>query len=248
VIAAAPCWAATYSGNGHLALRILGVIFVLFVLAGLPMLSLWTVRNEDLLTLPRKPLYFSAAVSQWVLAVLTFVIDLITSAGFEEFRAVAPGAFAKWLAFLLIVSLAGLGAVLVLEARGWLPEESKWVYALLPRTNKEKLWAVLLVAPTAGFCEEFLYRGYLLAQLSRYLHSAAWAWVISSVAFGMAHSYQKLNGAARAALLGALLAWPVVRLGSIYPSMAAHFLIDAVTLAWLGPLSLRQRPDTASVR
>jgi membrane protease YdiL (CAAX protease family) len=228
--------------------RIINVLFIAFILAGLPVLSMWTVRDEDVLALPRKSLYFSAAVSQWLLAILTFVIVLITSTGFAEFRAVPLGTFAKWLALLLMTSLGGLGVVLVLEARGWWPEESKWVYALIPRTNQEKLWAGALVAPTAGFCEEFVYRGYLLGQLSNYLHSMVWAWIISSVAFGMAHSYQKLNGAARAALLGALLAWPVVRLGSIYPSMAAHFLIDAVALAWLGPRCLNGRPDTTSLR
>ena len=38
----------------------------------------------------------------------------------------------------------------------------------------------------------------------------------------------------RAGLLGALLAYPVVRFGSLYPSMLAHGLIDAVALVWLG--------------
>jgi membrane protease YdiL (CAAX protease family) len=221
--------------------RIINLVFVIFVLAGLPLLSVWTVRNEDLLALPRKSLYLSAAFSQWLLTALLFLVILVTRTGFAGFHAVGPGAFAKWLALLIVISLGGLVAVLAFEARGWWPEESKWVHALIPRTDREKVWAVALIAPTAGFCEEFLYRGYLLAQLSHYLHSVAWAWIISSVAFGLAHSYQKLNGAIRAALLAGLLAWPVVRMGSIYPSMAAHFLIDAAALAWLGPASLKQK-------
>jgi uncharacterized protein len=109
---------------------------------------------------------------------------------------------------------------------------------LLPANRAEKLWAVLFVAPTAALCEEFLYRGYLMAQLSRWFHSVPWAWGVSSAAFGLAHVYQRANGMLRAALLGALLAYPVVHLGSIYPSMAAHFLIDALALAWLGPRML----------
>lgn len=43
----------------------------------------------------------------------------------------------------------------------------------------------------------------------------------------------------RAAALGALLAWPVVRTGSLYPAMAVHFLIDAAVLGWLGPRMLK---------
>jgi membrane protease YdiL (CAAX protease family) len=39
----------------------------------------------------------------------------------------------------------------------------------------------------------------------------------------------------RAGMLGALLAYPVVRFGSLYPAMLAHWMIDAVALVWLGP-------------
>jgi CAAX protease family protein len=67
-----------------------------------------------------------------------------------------------------------------------------------------------------------------------------WAAAISSVAFGLAHLYQGASGIIRAALLGALLCVPVVRLGTILPSMAAHFLIDAVALTWLGPSMLKK--------
>jgi len=40
--------------------------------------------------------------------------------------------------------------------------------------------------------------------------------------------------------LGALLAYPVVRLGNLYPSMFAHWLIDTVALVWLGPCMVHQ--------
>ena len=106
---------------------------------------------------------------------------------------------------------------------------------LIPETPREKLWAVLMVAPTAAFCEEFLFRGYVLMQLHDWFHSLLWAWVVSSVAFGLAHFYQGWSGMLRAALLGALLGYPVVRWGSLYPGMLAHWMIDTVSLLWLGP-------------
>jgi membrane protease YdiL (CAAX protease family) len=115
---------------------------------------------------------------------------------------------------------------------------------LMPRTAAEKAWAVALVAPTAALTEEFLYRGYLFAIIAGALHSTKWAWVLSSIAFGLAHIYQRPNGMVRAALLGALLAWPLVRTGSLYPSIVAHFLIDAVAFGWLGPKLERPRSQT----
>jgi uncharacterized protein len=225
------------------ASRIISVAFVLFVLAGLPVLSVLTVHSEEILRIPRRALYFSAAVSQWLLALLTFIVALSTPAGFAGFNSIGAEAFVKWVVLLTLISLAGLRAVVALEVRGWWPEESEWLQVLIPRTKSEKFWAVVLIAPTAGFCEEFVYRGYLLGQLPRYVHSTVWAWIISSVAFGMAHAYQRPNGVARASLLGGFLVWPVVRFGSIYPSMAAHILIDAVALVWLGPVSLNRNPD-----
>jgi membrane protease YdiL (CAAX protease family) len=225
------------------ALKIIRVMFVILVLAGLPVLSTLTARNEEVLRIPRKGLYLSAAISQWLLALLTFIVALITPTGFAEFHAIPPEEFAKWVALLTLISLGGLGLTVALEARGWWPEESQWLQALIPRTKGERFWAVVLVAPTAGFCEEFAFRGYVLPELASYLNSTFWAWIVSSVAFGMAHGYQKPTGVVRAALLGALLAWPVLRLGSIYPSMATHFLIDAVALAWLGPLTLKRHSD-----
>lgn len=229
-----------------MALRIIRAVFVLLVLAGVPVLSISTVHSREILILPRKAVYFSAAVSQWLLALLTFVIALITPGGLQAFHAIQPGAFGKWVGVLTLISLVGLGVVLVLEAKGWWPQESLWVQALIPRTTSEKFLGAVLIAPTAGFCEEFVYRGYLLGQLSHYLHSTVWAWIVSSLAFGMAHAYQKPNGVVRASLLGGLLAWPVVRLGSVYPSMVAHFLIDAVALVWLGSFSLKRIPDATT--
>jgi membrane protease YdiL (CAAX protease family) len=129
--------------------------------------------------------------------------------------------------------------VTLCEGRGWLPRESDLVYLLIPETPREKLWAALILAPTAAFCEEFLFRGYLLTQLHAWLHSLLWAWVVSSVAFGLAHFYQGWSGMVRAGLLGALLAYSVVRWGTLYPAMLAHWIIDTVAFLWLGPWMIK---------
>ena len=65
--------------------------------------------------------------------------------------------------------------------------------------------ALVLVAPTAAFCEELLYRGFLFPRLWGWTDSLAWALVISALGFGLAHAYQGFHGMVRSALLGALL-------------------------------------------
>ncbi|MBZ5513868.1 MAG: CPBP family intramembrane metalloprotease [Acidobacteriia bacterium] len=217
--------------------KIAGALFVLLLLAGVPALSYATARRPELRTVPRRDLYFSAVISQWLLTAVGVVVALAGGPGLQAtgFRAVPLRDFYFWVALLAAVSLAGLGLVLVLERRNWWPPESDLVLLLIPASRREQFLAVLMVAPTAALCEEFLYRGYLLTQISAWLGGHVWGWAVSSIAFGLAHAYQGLNGMARAAILGALLAYPVVHLGSLYPSMAAHFLIDAIALAWLGP-------------
>jgi uncharacterized protein len=220
-----------------MAASILSILFIILLVVGVPVLSRSTTRDSQLRQMPRLTLYVSAAISQWALAVLgLFVFFFSSLSAFSVgFRTLPPLTALAWAAALAALSVAGIGVGLVLESRGWWPAEPELVRLLIPRTRQEKLWSVALLAPTAALCEEFLYRGFLMAQLSQWLRSGNWAWAASSLAFGLAHVYQGWSGMLRASLLGALLAYPVLHFGSLYPSMLAHGLIDAVALAWLGP-------------
>ena len=218
------------------------IAFSLLLVVGVPLLSWRSARPEQVQGVPKTALYFSAVVSQWVLAAIGVLAIFVAGPGWSTIGLTPVDAtgFFRWTLMVVLVSVAGLGLVLLLEQRGWWPRESDMVQLLMPTNAREKLWGVLGLAPTAGLCEEFLYRGFLLAEATAWFHSVALGIVVSSVAFGCAHAYQGLNGMVRAGLLGALLAWPVVQLGSLYPSMTAHFLIDAVALLWLGPKFVRQ--------
>jgi uncharacterized protein len=216
---------------------LIAVAFTLVLVAGVPALSYSTARNREIGNMPRLALYLSAVFSQWLLTVVGLgVVYLIARKVFVQgFAAMPLGPALEWGAGIAVASVVALGLVIWCESRGWLPRESNLVYLLIPETSRERLWCVLILAPTAAFCEEFLFRGYLLTQLHDWLHSLWWAWAVSCIAFGLAHSYQGWSGMTRAGLLGALLAYPVVRWGSLYPAILAHWLIDVVALLWLGP-------------
>jgi membrane protease YdiL (CAAX protease family) len=218
------------------------IVLVLFLVAGVPALSGQTARPERVRHIPRLALYLSAVCSQWMLAAAGLGVVLLSRGGMAAvgFRLVGLAAFAGWGMLLAAVTVAGLGLVIFLENRGWWPEEPETVHLLMPETRREKLWAVFAVAPTAALCEEFLYRGFLMATLAGWFNSAGWGLVAASAAFGLAHTYQGAGGVARAGVLGALLAASVLRTGSLYPAMLAHFLIDAAALVWLGPRFLKR--------
>lgn len=220
-------------------MMLINLLYVIFLLAVVPMLSYRTTRREEIAAMPRTALYFSAALSQWLLTLLTVFVVVFTSAPIDGLHAPGWAVFTRWTAGLLGAALAGIGVGILLERLGLLPGESYLVKRLIPHTTGEKLWALLIVAPTAGICEEFIFRGYLLANVKVLTHSLPLAWALSSAAFGLCHAYQNPAGAARATLLGALLAAPVVLAHSLYPAVAAHFLIDVAGLLWIGPATLK---------
>ena len=229
--------------NSPIISTIAEVSFALLLAVGVPVLAYITARRPEIRQIPRLALYLSAVISQWVLALVGLLVVLVAGRGFAGagFRGIPITEFLRWTLVLVLIALGGLTLSLLLEHLGWWPGESDLVRLLIPETAPERVWAVLLVAPTAAVCEEFLYRGFLLAQLSEWLDSGWCALVLSSVVFALAHIYQGPSGMVRVALLGALLAYPVLELGSLYPSMAAHFVIDTAALLWLGPRFLEPK-------
>ena len=102
----------------------------------------------------------------------------------------------------------------------------KPIMFLLPRGREER-FAFFLVALTAGFCEEVLYRGFLLHVLSLDTGiSGPVAVGLAAVAFGAAHAYQGWLGAVLtcAAGFGFLAVYCIT--GSLLPGILIHALID----------------------
>jgi len=215
---------------------LLALLFTLVLVAGVPALSYFTARHSELRDIPRLSLYLSAALSQWILTVVGFGVVYVAARNVftTGFAAMPLVPLLEWSTGIATVALAALALVILGERRGWLPREADLVYRLIPQTPREKLWAALIISPTAAFCEEFLFRGFLLTEFQNWLHSLLWAGMAASVAFGLAHSYQGWSGAVRAGLLGVLLAYPVMRWGNLYPAILAHWIIDTVALLWLG--------------
>ena len=99
--------------------------------------------------------------------------------------------------------------------------------ALLPRTPAERrLFTV--VGITAGVCEEWLYRGFLLAVVSAVAGGlATWALVaVAAVAFGLAHAYQGSVGVITTGVLGGIMAALYLATGSLLLPVLLHAAID----------------------
>lgn len=96
------------------------------------------------------------------------------------------------------------------------------------------------LAVTAGVCEEFLYRGFAMAALTR-VGAPMWSVVlISSVLFGLAHAYQGRSGILGTGLLGLVFGGMRVAVSSLFPVVVWHAGVDVVA-GVAGPRFLVER-------
>lgn len=148
--------------------------------------------------------------------------------------------------------VAPLLAMLAGAPRGLSSDYAVALRAIVPETVTEWGW-FLVVAATAGICEEFLYRGYALWAIARLTNDTLLGVVASTLAFGFAHAYQGRTGIVNATISGGLYAIVFLATGSLYPCMIGHFVQDiagaAILTRRIGGASLdapavRQRPQT----
>jgi len=147
-------------------------------------------------------------------------------AGFDDFFVDILIAAFFWSIAALV--LAGGAKLLHLDDAEKLDTMRRQLGFLTPNTRLE-LGVWFLLSTTAGFCEEFIFRGYLQLQFAAMTQSMLAGVLLSAVVFGASHGYE---GGARMILIGifglmfGLLAW---WRRSLRPGMIAHAWHDALS-------------------
>jgi len=233
------------SGVGMVGLLVLTDLPLLQVLAIpvfyllLPALAVAQLPLLDDERLDRIPVYIGSIVTILGLGFLSVVL-------MRGLDGVAPAGLTALPSGELLAWTLGLTAAGLLVVFAFRPVErvvgggrSELLRDLLPRTRKERgLFAALSFS--AGVGEELAFRAYAF-QAVQLLGVGPWgAAVLSSIPFGFLHAYQGPIGVLRTAIMGFILAVPVVMTGSLLPSMAAHTLIDLLVGLVLGPHLLGQ--------
>ena len=196
-------------------------------------------------SMERLALYASTIAFQW------FAVAVVS------WRAWAHGFTASQLGLIvhdrnrvLLASLVGGAAIsalqwLNLRRVGKIPLASRGplqaiAERILPQSTVELL-PYLALAITAGLCEEFLYRGFAMAALA-HVGLQAWAVVlISSVFFGLAHSYQGRGGIIMTLIIGTILGSSRIAYDCLVPAIFWHSAVDVVA-GTAGPRYLTRRP------
>ena len=175
--------------------------------------------------------YRGILLGEWLFSALVMAAWLRDSRPWGPLGLASPNPIATLLSLVLCGALAMLlarqvrGVAASAAAQGHVRKLADEAYgAILPRTPAEiRLFMALSI--TAGICEEFLFRGFLMWVIGRYA-GVFGAVLISSALFGLAHSYQGFKGIVRSGVLGAVMAGVYLATRSLYPGMALHALID----------------------
>jgi len=168
--------------------------------------------------------YVRTIVVLWSVTALAVYALRLHGIGARDVGLLMP--HAPWeMALGCLTLIAPLVALLAGAPRGLSPDYAAALRAIVPDGSAQ--WALFwLVAASAGVCEEFLYRGYLLWVVSRLTGDLLLGVVASTLAFGFAHAYQGRNGIVGATISGGLYAVVLLVTGSLYPCMIGHFVQD----------------------
>ena len=171
---------------------------------------------------------------EWVLALIAWWGIRLRRTPIREILGTRRSGIREWfrdfgiaLAFWIIAMtvLAAIGIALRLTR---VTHAEKTVLNLAPGTFAQVLvWLVLCC--TAGFVEEFVFRGYLLQQFSS-IRGNVWIGVVaSSLLFGAAHGYEGVGAMITIAAYGALFCMLAIRRRSLRAGMIAHAWHDSIT-------------------
>jgi CAAX protease family protein len=175
--------------------------------------------------------YRRGVIGQWLFATCALAIWVLYGRPWAALRLVFPHGWRLALGAGYVTAAVALVALQLWSVRRLSPERRIAarpklgnVAFMLPHSAAEERWFVAL-SITAGFCEELLYRGYLVWIIAPWLGQLGGMTAVV-VAFGISHAYQGRKGAIRATLAGAVMAAIVLTSGSLIPAMIVHALID----------------------
>lgn len=154
-----------------------------------------------------------------------------------------------WSVAVLILGVIAIDSGNIVKAwrsektRVFLRKHFTTIAPMVPHRGDE-FAAFVALSLTAGLCEEWLYRGFMIWVLAGFL---GWwgAALVSVVGFGFAHAYQGRKGILQTMSLGVLFTLVVWLTHSLLPAILLHTVID-VGSAWMFWLALRERPHSAS--
>jgi uncharacterized protein len=226
---------------------LLDLLYVALFAVALPLwdnLAFWPAFHKESHADParaRTRLWSRAIGYAWALVAVGAALWVANDRSWTTFGLSVPDGWRLWTSialFLLLAAYYGYAVATVArnaDAQASIRQQSGKLSTLMPHTRTDLYWFGGM-SLTAGFCEEFLYRGYFIWVFAPWL---GWwgAAALSLPFFAIAHVgvYQAWNGAVRTGIVGAFFTLVVAIFNSLWPAIALHALVDlgAGMMAWL---------------
>lgn len=129
------------------------------------------------------------------------------------------------LAFVMLLVLAVLAQIVLAPYE----HNTAQFTAMVPQNASEAL-GFLAMSFTAGFVEEFVFRGYIQSQLTALFGNTALASIAQVLFFAVGHYYQGLMRMVSVAITGIVLTVFALWRKSLKPSMIGHALGDSLVV------------------
>ena len=173
-------------------------------------------------------------IVEWSLVIALWFVVRSRRSSFRDLGVWGLGTWTAWVMALLFAALS-IGSNLRFLPRMHIAISN----AFFP--TGFHLVAALLMGITAGFCEEVLFRAFLMTEFAKAGYSKAMQVLLPGLAFGLSHAGYLSQGLLASlgimlptALLGMM--WAIAYLlgrRSLVPAIVAHFLNDATALPWV---------------
>jgi membrane protease YdiL (CAAX protease family) len=180
----------------------------------------------------RMGVYRGAMITQWTLAAATVALWIFTGRAWRVLGLIPVlgggliGVSVGLVLVVIVVLRQQMSGARDEQAVSALRRRMEHLERMLPHTPRDLRWFYAL-SFTAGVCEEFLYRGYMIWYLQKLGLALIPAALVSCVIFGLGHLYQGPRGILLTGVAGAFLAAVYLLSQSLYAGMAFHFLMDA---------------------
>ena len=221
-------------------MNLLDHLILIVLVAGLPLYAARSLpgakaRIEAGEPRARTRIYWGTCRLQWVLTAVLLGGWLYVARPWTELGFSIQLTLRFWIVLAVVVGLCV--AVAVHYTAALRTEESRTksraslgqTAILLPHDRRE-LRPYLVLAVTAGVCEEVLYRGFLIWYIAQFTGTTAIGTIaavaVSSIVFGAGHLYQGPASAGRIAGFAAVAGAIYVVGGSLWIVMALHVFID----------------------
>jgi hypothetical protein len=208
-------------------------VVLLFLLAMVTLTKYWVASGHFEQAHSRLPGYIVTMIMEWLIVAFIALGPRWRGASLRTLTGKNPLGWRSIARDLGLAAAYLLAANIVLAILGYIlahfgpASDNAALKNLLPHTLLENA-TFLLLALTAGICEEMIFRGYLQHQLTAWTRNAAAGIVLQGIIFGVAHAYQGSTQILVIAVYGCMFGSLAYWRKSLRPGMLAHFLQDSV--------------------